>query len=95
MFEQLDPPEPSPRQIAAAKVTERRIEDAVYMRMRDYEYVTDALSVLITDNLMTQNTLANLVMGYGDMTVHVGNLRCDVRAQLREQAMRDAERGKI
>ena len=95
MFEQIDPPEPTPRQIEDAKVTARRIKDTVYTRMRDPEYVIDALSVLITDNLMTQNTLANLVMGYGDMAVNVGNLRCDVRAQLREQAMRDAERGKI
>jgi len=95
MFEQIDPPEPTPRQIEDAEATERRIEDAVYTRMRDYEYVTDALSVLITDNLMTQNTLANLIMGYGDMTVHVGNLRCDVRAHLLEQARRDAERGKL
>jgi len=95
MFEQLDPPEPTPRQIEDEKATERRIEDAVYTRMRDPDYVIDALSVLITDNLMSQNTLADLVMGYGDMAVHVGNLRCDVRAHLREQAKREAERGKL
>ena len=94
MFE-LDPPEPTPRRIEDEKVNERRIEDAVYMRMRDPEYVIDALSVLITDNLMSQNTLADLVMGYGDMAVHVGNLRCDVRAHLLEHAKKDAERGKI
>jgi len=94
MFEQPDtPPEQTPRQIADAKMIERRIEDAVYTRMRDPEYVIDALSVLITDNLMTQNTLANLVMGYGDMAVHVGNLRCDVGAHLMDQARKDAERG--
>ena len=96
MFEQPDtPPEPTPRQIEDAEVTERRIEDAVYMRMRDPEHVIDALSVLITDNLMSQNTLADLVMGYGVMAVHVGNLRCDVRAHLLDQARREAERGKI
>jgi len=96
MFEQPDtPPEPTPRQIEDVEVTERRIEDAVYMRMRDPEYVIDALSVLITDNLMSQNTLADLVMGYGDMSINVGNLRCDVRAHLLEQAMRDAERGAL
>ena len=95
MFEQLDPPEPTPRQIEDAEATERRIEDAVYTRMRDPEYVIDALSVLITDNLTSQNTLADLVMDYGDMAVHVGNLRCDVKNQLLYQATRDAERGKI
>ena len=96
MFEQPDtPPELTPRQIEGAEATERRIEDAVYMRMRDPEHVIDALSVLITDNLMAQNTLADLVMGYGVMAVHVGNLRCDVKAHLLEQARRDAERGKL
>ena len=96
MFEQPDtPPEPTPRQIEDEKVTERRIEDAVYMRMRDPEYVIDALSMLITDNLMSQKTLADLVMGYGVMAVHVGNLRCDVRAHLLDQARRDAERGAL
>ena len=96
MFEQPDtPPEPTPRQIEDAEATERRIEDAVYTRMRDPDYVIDALSVLITDNLMSQNTLADLVMGYGVMAVHVGNLRCDVRAHLLEQARRDAERGNL
>ena len=96
MFEQPDtPPEPTPRQIEDAKMIERRIEDAVYTRMRDPEYVIDVLSILVTDNLMTQNCLADLIMGYGDMSIIVGNLRCDVRAHLLEQARRDAERGKL
>ena len=96
MFEQLDtPPEQTPRQIEDAETVERRIEDAVDTRMRDPEYVIDALSVLITDNLMAQNSLADLVMGYGDMAVHVGNLRCDVKAQLLDDARREAERGKL
>jgi beta-galactosidase/beta-glucuronidase len=95
MFEQLDTPEPTPRQIEDEKATERRIEDAVYTRMRDPAYVIDALSVLITDNPMTQRALSNIIMGYGDMVVSVGNLRCDVRAHLLEQVRRDAERGKI
>ena len=95
MFEQLDSPEPTPRQIEDAEATERRIEDAVYTRMLDPDYVIDALSVLITDSPMTQATLSNLVMGYGDMAISVGNLRYDVKAHLREQARRDAERGKL
>ena len=95
MFEQLDPPEPTPRQIEDAETVDHMIDSVVYRRMRDPDYVIDALSVLITDNLMSQNTLADIVMGYGDMAVHVGNLRCDVRAYLLEQARIDAERGKI
>ena len=96
MFEQLDtPPEQTPRQIEDAETVERRIEDAVYTRMRDPDYVIDALSVLISDNLMAQNSLADLVMGYGDMAVNVGNLRCDVRAEIRAQAERDYERGQL
>jgi hypothetical protein len=96
MFEQPDtPPEPTPRQIEDAEATERRIEDAVYTRMLDPDYVIDALSVLITDNLMSQNCLADLIMGYGDTAFHVGNLRCDVRAELRAQAERDYERRQL
>ena len=95
MFEQLDTPEPTPRQIEDAEAVERRITDAVYTRMRDPEYVVDALSVLITDSSMTQRTLSDLVMGYGDMAVHRGNLYCDVEGQLRAQAERDYERGQL
>jgi hypothetical protein len=95
MFEQLDSPEPTPRQIEDAEVTERRIEDAVYTRMRDPEYIIDALSVLITDSLPAQLTLTSLILGYGDMSISVGNLRYDVKAHLREQARRDAERGAL
>jgi uncharacterized protein YchJ len=93
MFEQIDPPEPTPRQIEDAEATERRIEDAVYTRMRDQAYVIDALSVLITDSHPTQNTLANLIMGFGDTSANVGYLRCDVRAHLLDDARREAERG--
>jgi len=96
MFELPDtPPEPTPRQIADEKATERRIEDAVYTRMRDPEYVIDALAVLIADSESAQKTLADLVMCYGNMAVNVGCLRCDVGAYLLEQARKDAERGKI
>ena len=96
MFEQPDtPPEQTPRQIADAKMIERMIEDAVYTRVHDQGYVIDALSVLITDSPMTQETLFNLIMGHGNMDVHRGNLYCDVKGQLRAQAERDYERGKL
>lgn len=96
MFEQPDtPPEQTPRQTEDAKTVERRITDAVCSRMRDPDYVIDALSVLITDSQMTRATLSNIVMGYGDMDVHRGNLYCDVKGQLRAQAERDYERGRL
>ena len=95
MFEQLDPPEPTPRQIEDAEATERRIEDAVYMRMHNFDYVIDALSVLITDSPSTQCALADLIMGYGDMAINFSNLRSDVSAEIRAQAERDYERGRL
>ena len=96
MFEQPDtPPEQTPRQIEGAEAVERRITDAVYTRMRDPEYVIDALSVLITDSPMTQRTLSDIIMGYGDTAVHVGNLRCDVGEKIRAQVERDYERGQL
>jgi hypothetical protein len=96
MFEQPDtPPEQTPRQIEDAKTVERRITDAVCSRMRDPDYVIDALSVLITDSPMTQATLSNLVMGYGDMAINTRILRGDIRAEIRAQAERDYERGQL
>ena len=95
MFEQIDPPEPTPRQIEDDEATERRIEDAVSARMRDPAYRIDALSSLVTDNAMVQSTLDDLIMGYGDPAVHIGNLRCDLRAELLDWVRRDAERGKL
>ena len=96
MFEEPDtPPEQTPRQIEDDEATERRIEDAVYTRMRDPAYVIDALSVLITDSPMTQEALADIIMGHGDMAVNVGNLRCDVAADIRAQAEWDYERGQL
>ena len=96
MFEQLDtPPEPTPRQIEDAEATERRIEDAVYTRMRDPEYVIDALSVLITDSPSTQKALSDIIMSYGDMAINFSNLRSDVSAEIRAQAERDYERGRL
>ena len=96
MFEQPDtPPEQTPRQIEDAETVERRITDAVYTRMRDPDYVIDALSVLITDSPMTQRTLSNIIMSYGDMAINFSNLRCDVREKIRAQAERDYERGKL
>jgi hypothetical protein len=63
--------------------------------MRDPDYVIDALSVLITDSPMTQATLSNLVMGYGDMAINARILRGDIRAEIRAQAERDYERGQL
>jgi hypothetical protein len=95
MFEQLDPPEPTPRQIEDAETVDHMIDSVVYRRMRDPDYVIDALSVLITDNPSAQKALDDLIMGYGDMAVNVGVLRCDVRAEIRAQAERDYERGQL
>lgn len=99
MFEPLDPPELTPREqedlASAMEYIERRIEDAVCTRMLDPEYRIDALSVLITDNESVQKTLDDFIMGYGDVIVQRGNLRCDVMAHLREQARRDAESGAL
>jgi hypothetical protein len=95
MFEQLDTPEPAPRQIEDAETVDHMIDSVVYRRMRDPDYVIDALSVLITDNPSAQKALDDLIMGYGDMAVNVGVLRCDVRAEIRAQAERDYERGQL
>jgi len=93
----VNEPELSQREKAdiedAQRWKDKRIEDAVYMRMRDPEYIIDAILICLGDYLHTQKHMEDLLMGHGDESIHIANIRLDVKAFIRDQAEKEAERG--
>jgi len=39
--------------------------------------------------------MANLLMGHGDKSIHIANLKLDCMDELRRQARKEAERGML
>ena len=95
----INPPELSPAEQLAMddflRFREKRIADVVYTRMCDPEYVIDAIQVCLTDNITTQARMADLIMGHGDKTIHIANLKLDCMDWIRSQARKEAERGML
>ncbi len=93
----INPPELTQREKAAIEEIQRwkekKIEDAVYMRMLDPEYIIDAIQICLKDNVSTQNRMADLIMGHGDRGINLANIRLDVRDWITHQATKEAERG--
>lgn len=93
----INEPELSQREKAdiedAQRWTARKIEDAVYTRMRDPAYVIDALQICLSDNLTTQARLAELIIGHGDRGINLANIRLDVRDWITHQVTKEADRG--
>jgi len=93
----INEPELSQREKAdiedAQRWKDKRIEDAVYMRMLDPEYIIDAILICLGDYLHTQKHMEDLLMGHGDESIHIANIRLDVKAFIRDQAEKEAERG--
>lgn len=93
----INEPELSQREKAdiedAQRWKDKRIEDAVYMRMRDPEYIIDAIQICLKDNVSTQNSMADLIMGHGDRGILIGNLNLDVMDCITHQVTKEAERG--
>lgn len=72
---------------------EKKIEEAVAIRMLDPEYIIDAILICLGDYLHTQKHMADLLMGHGDESIHIANIRLDVKAFIRDQVTKEAERG--
>lgn len=93
----VNEPELTQREKAAIEEVRRwkdkKIEDAVYMRMLDPEYIIDAILICLGDYLHTQKHMEDLLMGHGDESIHIANIRLDVKAFIRDQAEKEAERG--
>ena len=95
----VNEPELTQREKAAIEEVQRwkekKIEDAVYMRMLDPEYIIDAIQICLTDNITTQARMAELIMGRGDKSIHIANLKLDCMDWIRSQAKKEAERGML
>jgi len=93
----INEPELSQREKAdiedAQRWKDKRIEDAVYMRMLDPEYIIDAIQICLGDYLHTQKRMADLIMGHGDRGINLANIRLDVRDWITHQVTKEAERG--
>jgi hypothetical protein len=71
------------------------IEEAVSDRMCDPDWVIDAIVSQVSDNPYTQKCLADLIMGHGDKSILIGNLKLDCMDWIRAQAKKEAERGMV
>ena len=93
----IDEPELTMREQAAIEEVQRwkekKIEDAVAIRMIDPEYIIDAIQICLGDNLHTQKHMADLLMGHGDKSIHIANLKMDCMDWIRSRAKKEAERG--
>ena len=95
----INPPELSPEEQAAvdkfAELEYARIEEVVVDRMLDPEYVIGAVLTCLEDNVDTQTRMANLLMGHGDKSIHIANLKLDCMDELRRHTREEAERGML
>ena len=81
------------KQLQAKK--EALIEDTVADRMRDQDWIIDALVSQVSDNPDTQNRLADLIMGHGDRSIIIGNLKLDCMDWIRAELQKRADRGMV
>jgi hypothetical protein len=83
--------ERSREQLQAKK--EAWIEDKVSDRMHDRDWIIDALVSQVSDNPDTQNRLADLIFGHGDISIIIANLKLDCMDWIRAATKEDADRG--
>ena len=93
----VNEPELTQREKAAIEEVQRwkekKIEEAVAIRMLDPEYIIDAILICLGDYLHTQKHMEDLLMGHGDESIHIANIRLDVKDFIRDQAEKEADRG--
>lgn len=95
----ITPPELTEEEERARKQLQAKkeawIEDTVSDRMRDQDWIIDALVSQVSDNPDTQNRLADLIMGHGDRSIIIGNLKLDCMDWIRAATNEDADRGVV
>jgi hypothetical protein len=82
--------ERSRRQFQARK--EVWIEAMVAESMHDQNWIIDALVSQVSDNKDTQNRLADLIMGHGDISIIIANLKLDCMDWIRAELQKKADR---
>lgn len=95
----INPPELTEEEERARKQLQARkevwIEAMVVDRMRDQDWIIDALVSQVSDNKDTQNRMAGLIMGHGDISTIIANLKLDCMDWIRAATNEDADRGMV
>lgn len=95
----INPPELTEAEERAREQLQARkevwIEDTVADRMRDQDWIIDALVSQVSDNPDTQNRLADLIMGHGDRSIIIANLKLDCKDWIRAEVTKEADRGMV
>jgi len=68
------------------------VEDMVSECMHDQDWVVDAMISQLSDNQDTQNRLADLIMGHGDRSIIIANLKLDCMDWIRAELQKKADR---
>jgi hypothetical protein len=101
MFELKVEPSINPPELTEAEERSREqfqakkeswIEAMVAESMRDQNWIIDALVSQVSDNKDTQNRLADLIMGHGDISIIIANLKLDCMDWIRAEIQKKAER---
>ena len=71
------------------------VEATVSECMHDQDWIIDALVSQVSDNIDTQRRLANLMMGHGDRSIIIANLKLDCMDWIRAATNEDADRGMV
>jgi hypothetical protein len=69
------------------------IEAMVAESMRDRDWIIDALVSQLDNNLDTQNRMADLIFGHGDISIIIANLKLDCMDWIRAELQKRANRG--
>jgi len=95
----INPPELTEAEERAREQLQARkevwIEDTVADRMRDQDWIIDAIQICLKDNVSTQNRMADLIMGHGDRSIIIANLKLDCMDWIRAEATKEADRGMV
>jgi hypothetical protein len=69
------------------------IEATVSECIHDRDWVVDAMISQLSNNPDTQNRTADLIMGHGDRSIIIANLKLDCMDWIRAKVTKDADRG--
>jgi len=68
------------------------VEDMVSECIHDKDWVVDAMISQLSDNQDTQNRMADLMMGHGDRSIIIANLKLDCMDWIRAEVQKRADR---
>lgn len=92
----INPPELTEAEERARKQLQANkevwVEAMVSECIHDKDWVVDAMISQLDNNLDTQNRIADLIMGYGDRSIIIANLKLDCMDWIRAELQKKADR---